>query len=265
VAGAVAGYEHPVTYNATAKLFVGRTSGLAEDEVPGLAQSVQGLAGDYARLITATNVVSGTEAILGTSSLPGTLTASPIPESSVINVQASASSEAVAVSLANAGASALTKVVTQVTNDGQAQVQPILQNYKRADATVQQQTATANLLQTELNNYVTKLGNQSPTPAEQAFEQSLNTQIAQAQTQADTARMQATAYMNQYQAALPALSAQEEMVQPVGQATYTGSNRNSYTEAAGLGGAVAGLVIGLAGAAFIDSRRGRRSATAYAS
>jgi hypothetical protein len=264
VAGAVAGYEHPPTYNATAKLFVGRTSGLAEDEVPGLAAAVQGLAADYARLITTTNVISGTEAILGVTTLPGTMTASPIPSSSVINVQASASSEAVAISLANAGGAALTKVVTQVTNDGEAQLQPILRNYDKADAVVEQETATANLVQTELNNYVAKLANQSPTPAQQAFEQSLNSQIAQAQTQADAARMQATAYLNQYQAAVPPLQAQQEMVQTIGQATYSGSNRASYTEAAGLGGAVAGLVIGLAGASFIDSRRGRRNARAFA-
>jgi hypothetical protein len=263
VAGAVAGYEHPVTYTAQAKLFVGRTSGLAEDEVPGLAVAVQGLAADYARLITATNVVSATEAKLHTSTLPGTLSASPVPSSSVINVTASASNQATALALANAGAGALTKVVTQVTDDGQAQLQPILQDYNKADSSAQQASVTASLLQTELNNYVAKLGNHSPTPAEQAFEQSLNAQIAQAQTQADTARMQASAYMNQYQAAVPPLQTQQEMVQEVGQAAYTGSNRTSYTEAAGLGGLAAGLVIGLAGASFIDSRRGRRNATAF--
>ena len=264
VAGAGAGYEHPVTYTADARLIVGRTSGLAEDEVPGLAAAVQGLASDYARLITSTNVVSATEANLHASALPGSLSASPIPLSSVIDVKATASTKAVAISLANAGAAALTKVVTQVTNDGEAQLQPILQNYDRADATVQQETATAGLLQTELNNYVSKLGNVSPTPAQQAFEQSLNAQIAQAQTQADTARMQANAYMNQYNAALPPLQSQQEMVQEVGQATYSGNNRASYTEAAGLGGAVAGLVIGLAGASFIDSRKGRRNPSAFA-
>jgi hypothetical protein len=264
VAGAVAGYEHPVTYTADARLIVGRTSGLAEDEVPGLALAVQGLASDYARLITSTNVVSGTETRLHSSTLPGSLSASPIPESSIIDVKASASSEAVAMSLANAGAAALTHVVTQVTNDGEAQLQPILRNYNKADATVEQETATANLLQTELNNYLAKIGNVSPTPAEQAFEQSLNAQIAQAQTQADTARMQANAYSNQYDAALPPLQSQQEMVQEVGQASYSGSNRASYTEAAGLGGAVAGLVIGLAGASFIDSRRGRRTARVFA-
>ena len=131
VAGAVAGYEHPVTYTAQAKLFVGRTSGLAEDEVPGLAVAVQGLAADYARLITATNVVSATEANLRTTKLPGTLTASPVPESSVINVTASTSSEASALALANAGAGALTKVVTQVTDDGEAQLQPILRELQQ--------------------------------------------------------------------------------------------------------------------------------------
>lgn len=263
VAGAVAGYEHSVTYTAQAKLFVGRTSGLAEDEVPGLAVAVDGLAADYARLITATNVVSATEAKLRTTTLPGTLTASPVPGSSVINVTASTSSEASALALANAGAGALTKVVTQVTDDSEAQLQPILREYNNADAAAEQSTATASLLQTELNNYVAKIGNQSPTPAQQAFEQSLNAQIAQAQTQADTARMQANAYMNQYQQAVPPLQAQQEMVQEVGQAAYTGSNRRSYTEAAGLGGLVAGLVIGLAGASLIDSRRGRRNATAF--
>ncbi len=265
VAGAVAGYEHPVSYTAQAKLLVGRTSGLAEDEVPGLAAAVQGLAADYARLITATNVVSATEANLHDSSLPGNLTASPVPQSSVIEVQATATNEGVAVSLANAGAAALTKVVTEVTNDGEAQLQPILRNYNKADAVVEQETATANLLQTELNNFVAKVGNQSPTPAEQAFEQSLNSQIAQAQTQADTARMQANAYMSQYQAALPPLATQQEMVQEVGTAAYTGSNRTSYTEAAGLGGVAAGLVIGLAGASFIDSRKGRRNTAHFAS
>jgi hypothetical protein len=234
-----------------------------ENEVPGLAVAVQGLASDYARLMTASNVVSQTEANLHSSTLPGSLSASPIPLSSIIDIQASAPTEATALSLANAAAAALTTVVTQVTNDSQAQVQPILQKYHQADAIVEQSTAAAGLLQAEVNNYVSKLGNVSPTPAQQAFEQSLEAQIAQDQTQADTARIQATAYMNQYQAALPPMQAQEEMVQPVGQATPGGNNRDSYIEAAGLGGAIAGLVIGLAGASFIDSRRGRRAADVF--
>ena len=84
------------------------------------------------------------------------MTASPVPESSVINVTASTSSEASALALANAGAGALTKVVTQVTDDSEAQLQPILREYNKADAAAEQSTATASLLQTELNNYVSQ-------------------------------------------------------------------------------------------------------------
>jgi hypothetical protein len=47
-------------------------------------------------------------------------------------------------------------------------------------------------------------------------------------------------------------------------ATYTGSNHKSYIEAAALLGLVGGLVVGLAVAAWLDSRRGRRGARAFA-
>jgi hypothetical protein len=50
------------------------------------------------------------------------------------------------------------------------------------------------------------------------------------------------------------------MVQPVGQATNSGSDRTSTLEAAALGGAVGGLVIGLALAAWSESLKSRRRA-----
>jgi hypothetical protein len=68
--------------------------------------------------------------------------------------------------------------------------------------------------------------------------------------------------MNQYNSALPPLQEQQEMVQQVGTAVYNGSNQKAFTEAGGLVGVVGGLVVGLAGAALIDTRRGRRSGTA---
>lgn len=259
LAGTAVGYVHPPTYTATAHLIVGRTSGLAEDEVPGLAAAVQGLASDYARLITASNVVADTEATLHRSSLGGTLTASPIPESSNINVQGSASSEAGALQLANAGAAALVKVVTEVTNDTEAQLKPIIANYQTEDSLYEKAVAQVNLLQNQLNTILAAVGTGPPTPAQDAEEQSLNTQIAQWQTQADTARLEADAYQNDYNAALPPLQVQQEIVSEVGTATSSGSDRKSYVEAGGLAGAVGGLVLGLAGAALIDTRRGRRN------
>ena len=257
VAGAGVGYVHPPSYTADVHLIVGRTSGLVEDEVPGLAAAVQGLAADYARLITTSNVVAGTLANLHSTSLGGSLTATPIPLSSIIDVQATAPTEAQALRIANAGALALVTVVTQVTNDSVAQLKPIIAEYASADAAYEKAQAQVNLLQSQLNTLLSKIGNADPTPVQQAEQQSFNAQIAQWQTQADTARMQADAYLNQYNSALPPLQTQQEMVQQVGTATYTGNNRNAYVEAAGLGGAIGGLVLGLAGACLVDTRKGR--------
>jgi hypothetical protein len=257
-AGAVVGYAHPPSYNAQAQLFVGRTSGLAEDEVPGLAVAVQGLAADYARLITASNVIAGTEANLHSSSLPGTLIATPIPQSSVIDVIASGANKATAVSLANAAAKALVTVVTKVTNDSQAVVAPMLAAYEQADAVYEQATAQSSALQTQLDRLLGEIGFSTATPEQAAAEQSLNSQIASWDTKADTAKIQAEADQNDYDAAVPPLQTQQEMVQEVGSATYTGSNRKPYIEGGALAGAVGGLLIGLAGATMIDTRKGRR-------
>lgn len=261
-AGAGAGYEHAPTYTAEVQLIVGRTSELPENQIPGLAVGVENLASNYARLITNSTVVSDTESTLHSSSLPGTLAASPVPDSSIIDVLASSPTEAQALALANAGGAALVTVVTQATNDTQAELEPLIRAYQQADSAAEKATAEANFYQTRLDNLVGKIGNDAATPAEQAQEQTLNSQIAQWDTQADLARLQADAAMNQYNSALPPLQEQQEMVQQVGKAVYTGSNRAAFTEAGALVGVVGGLVIGMAGAALIDTRRGRQRGTA---
>ena len=260
VLGAGIGYEHPPTYTAEAQLIVGRTSGLAEQQVPGLALAVQGLASDYARLVTSSSVVDQTESLMHSSSLGGTLNASPVPNSSVIDVTGSAPSQAQALRLANAGATALTNVVVQATNDTQAQLDPIISSYKTADGAYEVAQAEVNLYQSQLNNLVGKLGTGTPNAFEAAREQALNHQISTWQTRADLAKAKANVYLNQYNAAVPPLAIQQEMVQKVGSATSSGSNRKAYTEAGGLAGAVGGLVLGLALASLIDTRRGRKAA-----
>lgn len=262
--GTAVGYKHPATYTADAQLIVGRVSSLAEDQIPGLAVAEQQLASDYARLATSSNVIAATEANLGASSLPGTLSASPIAESSVIDVQATASSAAEALKLADAGAKALQSDVVQVTNDSQAQLAPIMAAFEKADTAAQQATAQTNLLQHQLNSFLGELGNHPVTPAVKRYENYLNAQIAAASTRADIDHLQAGNYSNEYYAAVPPLQAQEEMVQPLGFASYSGSDRKSYTEAAAFLGAVGGLVVGLAAAAWLDSRRGRRRGRALA-
>jgi capsular polysaccharide biosynthesis protein len=262
--GTAVGYKHPATYTADAQLIVGRVSSLAEDQIPGLAVAEQQLATDYARLMTSSNVLSAAAANLGAQSLPGTLSASPIAQSSIIDVQATASSAAEALELANAGAKALQSDVVQVTNDSQAQLAPIVAAFRKADNAAQAASAQVNLLQHQLNSFLGELGNHTVTPAVKRYENYLNAQISAAQTRADVDKLEAGNYSNEYYAAVPPLQAQEEMVQRLGFAEYSGSDRKSYTEAAGFLGAVGGVVVGLAAAAWLESRRGRRGGRALA-
>jgi hypothetical protein len=264
LAGAAIGFEHPVSYSAQAQLIVGRTSSLAEDQIPGLAEGVQGLASDYARLISSGDVITAVEKELHQSSVPGTLTATPIPQSSVIDVISTAPTKALALALANAGASALTTVVTAATNDTQAELQPLLNDYTSAENTYGEATAQANLLQHQLTVLFDQIGDKAPTAVQQAEESSLNAEIVAQQTKASTAQAQANTYYNQYDAAFPPLTTQEEMIQQTGAASYTGNTQKSYLEAAGLLGLAGGLVLGLAGAALKDSRAGRRQTRAPA-
>jgi len=258
--GAGAGYAHPPAHTADAQLIVGRTASLSIETIPGLDVAVQSLASDYARLITSTSVISAAEGYLHDSQLPGTLSASPIPASSIIDVRATASSEALALDLANAGAEALTSVVTQITNDSQAQLAPILANYQKADATAEAATVQAGILQDRLDNLIADIGKASPTAAQTAEEDLLSGETAIQLTKADTAKLRAQNYLSEYNNAVPPYQTQEQMVEPVGQATYGGTDQTSTAEAAALGGAVGGLVIGLALASWSESLKKRRQA-----
>jgi capsular polysaccharide biosynthesis protein len=257
IAGTAIGYLHPVSYTAEVSLIVGRTSGLAESEVPGLALAVQGLASDYARLATTSPVLSDTKTILHVSQLPGTITATPVPESSVIHVDSSAPTQAQAVALANAAGAALVKTVLNATNDTKAELSSILKAYDAVEQEAQSDSAQASLLQDRLNQIVGRVADGTPTPLEAQEEKSLTAKIAQLQTASNEAQLSAQTYSGQYSSAVPPLQAQDEIVQQVGDATSTGSNHKTYLEAGGLAGLVGGLIVGLALASLKDSRAGR--------
>lgn len=265
VVGAGVGYLHHPTYSAQAQLVVGRLSNLAADQVPGFAAGVQSLASDYARLATSGKVIVATEHNLHTSSLPGSLSASPVPQSNVINVIASAPTAGAALKLANAGASALTSVVLAGTNDTLAQLDPLMAQYTKAEHAYQAATAQVNILQHNLTVLYAKMGNNAPTPYQSAEESAINKQIVTLQTEASKDQLQANTYYNQYQAAVPAMVKQEELLQQTGPATSTGSDRKSFLEAAGLVGVVGGLAFGLALAVYADTKKMRRQQATGAS
>ncbi|HET9059732.1 MAG TPA: hypothetical protein VFN61_07410 [Acidimicrobiales bacterium] len=254
------GYEHAPSYSAQAQLMVGKTSTLATDQIPGLAAGVQSLASDYARLATTSTVVRGTEKALGVKKLPGSLNATPVPQSSIIDVNASAPTKAQALALANAGAATLVKVISASTADTVAQLKPLVDSYNQQEGQYLALTAEANMVQHQLDVLYARVGNHSPTPAQAAQEVQLNNKIVALQSQASAAQLQANAYDTQYNSALPPLTTQEELVQQTGSAQSNGSDRKAWIEAAGLLGIVGGIIVGLAAASLVDSREARRRA-----
>jgi Chain length determinant protein len=256
VAGIAIGFVHKVTYSAEATLVVGQTSGLPEAQLPGVATAVQSLAVDYADLITSSDVVDQAESTLHTKSLPGTLSAAAVPQSSVVHVTGSAPSRAQAIALADAGAQALVSAVADATNTSEAQLQPIIAAYEKYDSAYEAAQSQANLYSSQLASLENKAGS-SPTAAEQSQEHALGDKLVAAQTQAATYQMEANAYLNQYNNASPPVQSQEETLREVGSAAYSGSNRKRYLEAGALGGLVGGVLIGLALASWVEIR-GRR-------
>lgn len=130
------GYQRDPVYTAEIRLAVGsgQMSNLA---IPGFPSASRDLAADYARWVT-NRGVADTDAPSGTSSL----TASPIPESNVIRIQATSTEPQTAVKAAQGAGDALMREVNRVAaeNDPQLVQDEIVQD---APALARSQTAAS--------------------------------------------------------------------------------------------------------------------------
>ena len=109
--GAGAGYLRTPTYASTVDVGVG-TAGLSTNSVPGYVQAVQVLAGSYSRTIDSPDVTRGVARQTGFSeaAIAANLTASPVPDSSVIRLDATATAPEAAINLVNTGATVFADV-----------------------------------------------------------------------------------------------------------------------------------------------------------
>ena len=175
--GTAIGYKHPATYTADAQLIVGRAASLAQDQIPGLAVAEQQLAADYAPARARQPMSSPPPRPTCTlGSYPGHCPHHRSPNLRSLTSRRRPRPKQTALKLANAGAAALETVVTQVTNDNQAQVAPIVNAFQKADAQYEQATAQYNLLQHQLNTFLGELGNHPVTGAAKKYEDYLNSQ-----------------------------------------------------------------------------------------
>jgi hypothetical protein len=109
----VIGVLRPATYTAEAKLAVGRID-VSSTSAPGVVSASQSLASAYSRAISADKV---NEDINKAVQEPGSVSASPIPESPVILVEAEADSGDKAIETANAASKALISYINEINSN----------------------------------------------------------------------------------------------------------------------------------------------------
>jgi hypothetical protein len=235
-----AGLLRAPVYSAKAELVVGKTVQLNNlAAIPGLAAAGQQIASDYSRLISTAIVSNEVEKKLH-GPLGGSLSASPIPQSPVIEVSATAPSSRHAVALANAGSAALVIAVNQLNEQQSKASSQLLQRYAQADQVLLDNTRTLTNLEQQ----------QAASPTDPHLLQ----QVVSEQTVVDSDKVQLDAIAADYAATSSPSSINEQLVQPVGPASATGSDRKTFLEIALLAALVVGFIVGTAAAVFIDLR-----------
>lgn len=121
-AAVLLGLKRPAEYTTTAYLSVGHVYVDNPAGIPTILIATESLASAYSRAIDSGAVVADTKRRLGlgSSRLPGELSATPIPDSPLIRVTADASSARDAVELADAGAASLAAYTNNQIRDNDA-------------------------------------------------------------------------------------------------------------------------------------------------
>jgi hypothetical protein len=247
--GLVVGLLRPPTYKAEARLVVGKTIQLSNlAATPGLALASQQLASDYSRLVSTHAVLDETARRLGRQAgdLGGRVSASPIPQSPVIRLEAHAAHAEDALAIADAGAGALVQAVNTLNQRQLQSAQDLLDQYRQADNALLRDQQTLKSLQDRL----TREGPDAP--------QSLQDQVLAAQTAVDADQLNLNALASDYEGAISPGQLNEQVVQRVGKADPAGNDRTTFLQIALLVGLVGGALAGVALATMIDARAARR-------
>ena len=243
------------TYNAQSRLIVGKNLSLTNvAAVAGLPSAEAEFAVNYSRLISTQTVIADASKRLGHPSyLGGSLTASPVPNSAIMVVYATASDSGSAVALANAGAQALVDAVNEINQGTTSTINSLLDQYQATQVAI----GADGQQKTTIQAQITALG--TPTSLNAGQLSSLQNQLVQVQAKINVQQLQASALDNQYQSQYSPVQAEAGVLQTTGDATYQGSNRRSSLEIGGIGGLAAGAIVGIAGGAYLDIRRSPRS------
>lgn len=240
-AGIVAGSKKKPTYSATAMINVGK-SDIITQATPGYVQAAQVLASSYSRVAMSQHVAVPVARTLGepVAYVSNHLTAVPINGEPTFSITGTGKSAGSAIRLTNAAVNAVVKF-SNVAQTQQGSPSQLLSRYQRAKATADRLHTKAGILQGQI----------------QAGLGGSRAQVNRIQVAAQTADLQAQAYGSAYATLLQNGSAPVlDVFNPAMNAT---TNRTSNIEKYAVVGGVAGLVIGLALAAFVGGLQERRA------
>jgi hypothetical protein len=225
-----AGLLRSPTYTAEARLNVGRVD-VQTESIPGFVDSVQSLAASYSRFIDAEGVVNPVASEIGRTpaDVSGSISASPIPESPLIRLEATGDSEAGAVKLADATANSLIAYV-QVLNRTNEDADRLLTDFREASLELGKARAEQRVIERDYE--------QSPTPANANALDEAQAEVAQLRLRADTLG-------RQYQESVQGLGS-ANVLSVVNPATVSSDDRMSVLQRLAFVALVGGLLAGAA-------------------
>jgi hypothetical protein len=236
--GIAAGLHRSPTYKASAEDVV---QALAPSvvQLPGAVQAAQDLASNQSRLIDSAGVVGPLARRLGVSigSIENDLSATSIPSSTVIRIDAQSSSPDRAVALANGAAKAFATYVNTATKSD-TEAQRVLKDFQAASAAYTRAVVAKQAVQA---------AGKTATPAA----------VVATSASADAAQLRRQALSAQYQNLVQG-QASAPNVETFVLARRASSDRQSGLQVTGFAGLIAGLLIGAALASLLANRRSRR-------
>lgn len=245
LAGAAAGYLTPTTYTAEARVAVGSTD-LSALAIPGYALGSQQLAGNIARYVSQSGAQTAVQSTLGGSADSVTaITASPIPSSNIIRVEATAADPATARAAADAAAQYLTS--QSATVNGGSDTEALLGAYTDLSQQLAAQGASRDAAKAALE--ALPPGDPGIPAATQAY--------VDAQAKYDTLDAQQGAANSAYQSAAENQAKSYKLV-VVTPAADSYDTATSSIERYGLIGVVVGFLLALVSTSLVSRRRTSR-------
>jgi hypothetical protein len=251
-AGIAAGLLRPATFTAEARVAVAGNS-LSAQAVPGFALASQELAADYARYVNDAQQQSDLAARLGVrADTVEEVSASPIPDSSVVRIEVTARDAGVATRAAATVADALLRQVNDSASATDEAAATLAQYTDMADqvAAAQQAADAADAA--------------AANPGAVADVEQLRQAAAQAKSQLSILQVQQEALGQKYRSQVASTTDDAAGLTLVQEAAVAGDDRLAHVQQFGLAGLVAGALLALLLARLLERRRSARVPAAAA-